>query len=704
MMMKRFATSLSIFTVALLGLAGCSSQSVPTNSSSNQTSTQNTAGNTASTANSQAQAGSSNGSSVDSTSDSTNLAPNNTTSATTSAPPSPIAFTADIQSVINGIQAKSAKMSDTIHATVTGNPYGKGIQAVRFVNASTGFLAGNGIILRTTDGGRVFQTSLQSSVDFTGLSAAKGQLSTIAAWGDHSIVVSQDGGKWWKTSALPKTSGTVQEVNLATQSEGFAILGDGYKTGTLWRTTDGGEDWTKVSTPSQVLSVSFGSDSVGWIGTQDGNIFETKNSGATWTRVFHPSAKYPGRPVVQAVSAQACWAMVIGGSGMSQTSYAVFRTADGSTWKPVLGVGTAGAGPAPDNASNAPKGPGLAPGPMVALNANQAAVAGVCRACGMGSAEVSATGNGGSSWTTHPTIQNGMGEPTSMSFISLNNGWMLDTTYTSGTVLLHTTDGGDTWKEVYPMVHPHPVEGISFLSAKIGYGLGIPGNANAVVKSTDGGHTWRAIGTLPAKGMKNPPVMVGHSPIDFVTDNRGYAVGADGNVYETTDGGQTWAASKVPQGKNSYISIHFADNGKYGVAWTYNSKAEVSGDGGNTWRTVSLPPNSTSEANADLYLAGLTKLPAAGGLKNWLHQQSPPWIGLKGTALAWLPGQSLQGLFITADGGAHWTNIYFGSNSPNPSDVEFVNSQDGWMIGMSGALLRTTDGGRVWTHAAHDHG
>lgn len=692
-----------MFGAVALSLTGCSAAS-----SSSQSTGQNSAANHTATADSSATTNTTGG-----TTNTTGAASANVTAATTStnttAPSSANAtggadtnsasLNGDVQSVIAGIHATGAHMLPTINASISGQPYGKGLRVVKFTSANVGFLAGQGVIMKTTDGGDLFQTAYRANIDFTGLAVPLGSKQDVFAWGHHAIVRSTDSGTKWGSIHVPPTSAAVQQVDFASAAEGFAITGNSGG-GTLWKTTDGGGQWSRVSTPpGGVQSVAFGNVSTGWVGLTNGDIIRTTDGGAHWRTVFHPHEQYPGRPEVQAVSDHAAWALIIGAAGMSQTSYSVFRTLGGVTWGPVLGVSTAGAGPAPDGATKAPRGPGSSPGPMVALSASQAVVTGTCEACGMGSGQVSSTNDSGAAWTTYPTIQNGMSMPTSVSFVSLKDGWVLDNTVSDGAFLLRTTDGGQTWHEVYPMVHPHPVEGVSFLNANTGYGLGVPGNANAVLKSTDGGHTWSQVGNLPAKSASLIMTM-GNSPIDFVSASRGYAVGPDGTVYATTDGGQTWALAIPASSQSPYDSVTFMPGGQYGIATSYGQNTEVTVNGGQTWNAVQFPSNLDNPAKVQLYVAGLAKLATAPTIKTLINAETARWFSVANDKVAVVPGQNEEGFFITSDGGAHWRNANFGQYL-NATTIDFANSQDGWLITLWGSLLRTTDGGHTWTHATH---
>jgi len=84
-----------------------------------------------------------------------------------------------------------------------------------------------------------------------------------------------------------------------------------------------------------------------------------------------------------------------------------------------------------------------------------------------------------------------------MSFASPSEGWLLDSSGVDIFTLLQTLDGGSTWTEVYPTVHPRPVNSVSFVNAQVGYGIGVPGDAGALLESDNGGHAWSEIGHAP---------------------------------------------------------------------------------------------------------------------------------------------------------------------------------------------------------------
>ena len=141
---------------------------------------------------------------------------------------------------------------------------------------------------------------------------------------------------------------------------------------------------------------------------------------------------------------------------------------------------------------------------------------------------------------------------TGLRFADSEHGWV----YGELGALFYTTDGGATWARQRVPTR-HLLLGASFLDARTGW---LSGGGLTVLKTSDGGATWRA-GTvfLPAtgEGAQQPKesVRVETEPLEsdtrqvggrrlnavwFATPERGWAVGGEGVIISTTDGGRTW--------------------------------------------------------------------------------------------------------------------------------------------------------------------
>lgn len=63
------------------------------------------------------------------------------------------------------------------------------------------------------------------------------------------------------------------------------------------------------------------------------------------------------------------------------------------------------------------------------------------------------------------------------------------------------------------------------------------------MQTTDGGETWRTgalVGLAPASNSNAGALRVRFTAANFVDNRRGWAVGAEGRVFATRDGGRTW--------------------------------------------------------------------------------------------------------------------------------------------------------------------
>ncbi len=587
-----------------------------------------------------------------------------------------------------------AHMTTTVQSQVQGTA-SQTLNTVRFVNASVGWIGGNGVIAHTTDGGQFFTMQYHGKLNIQSLDAVN--TADVFALGlgnantnTKQLIASSDGGEIWHTITTP---GSVHRVDFLSASVGYVIVGNGQKgTTKLYRTTDGGSYFTPITVPGAPMEMGFATLADGWVYTFSGALYHTTDGGSTWHQVLNHLPSSFDFAQLRVINANTAWFLIAGQGGMSQQSYSVFRTTNGTTWKPVLGVSTAGAGPAPGGATHAPQGPGSDPGPMAATGASSAVVVGECNACGMGTVSVETTSNGGQNWTKPRAITGVQGLPTfhSLSFPTATDGWLVDGSYSGPSTLLHTTDGGQMWQPVYLSGTVTPTLGFSFLTAQQGYGLGLPGDAGAVLVTTDGGESWHTMGNLPRQLEARYAGNVSSSSISFPTATDGYAIGSNGVVYHTTNGGRSFTQVNLPAIPGGYDTVYFANqNVGFAMSEFYPNRTEVTTDGGRHW-TLS---NARSLADAQDALAQENLAPT---LHTLIGAESANWVGAHDN-VAWLVGQNGQSIFVTQDGGAQWTNENFTTSQwPFPIAMQFVNANNGWMLSADGSLLRTQDGGKKW--------
>jgi photosystem II stability/assembly factor-like uncharacterized protein len=80
-------------------------------------------------------------------------------------------------------------------------------------------------------------------------------------------------------------------------------------------------------------------------------------------------------------------------------------------------------------------------------------------------------------------------------FTSLEQGWAVGEAINYGDFLVHTTDGGKSWAQVYPIIRP--IRDISFVDNLHGFGLWQLSDLGALLYTDDGGKSWSKIMNFP---------------------------------------------------------------------------------------------------------------------------------------------------------------------------------------------------------------
>ena len=143
----------------------------------------------------------------------------------------------------------------------------------------------------------------------------------------------------------------------------------------------------------------------------------------------------------------------------------------------------------------------------------------------------------------------------------------------------------------------------------------------------------------------------------------GWAVGTDGTILHTEDGGRSWE----PQ--SSGTSVHLSS-----VAFATPQSGWAVGEKGTILHTED---------------AGATWKPQSSGTREHLSS-----VAFATSQSGWAVGPGI--ILHTEDGGGTWKTQSGGSNASLRS-VSFVTPQSGWAVGDGGIILHTKDGGGAWT-------
>ena len=209
-------------------------------------------------------------------------------------------------------------------------------------------------------------------------------------------------------------------------------------------------------------------------------------------------------------------------------------------------------------------------------------------------------------------------------FRNKEDGYLL-----AGNRIFKTDDSGRTWRAAtgFP---PKDFEGASaelysvrFSSKKKGWVIGSLSRGDTVVDSlliytNDEGSSWLR---------KTAPVRGELIHLDFISDARGWIVGAGGTILYTEDAGETWIIQRSAVSETLY-HVDFQNDKK---GWVVGEHGIVlrTVDGGATWSKIPVPVHSTllsvqfvDDDNGWIVGRGGVVLRSSDGGLTWLQQDS----------------------------------------------------------------------------------
>jgi photosystem II stability/assembly factor-like uncharacterized protein len=337
----------------------------------------------------------------------------------------------------------------------------------------------------------------------------------------------------------------LSSIHMVDSGHGWGMAGS-----TVYRTSDGGSNWTNVMPRSvargaQTAAV-FRTISQAWLavapaaGSGSITVYRTSNGGASWqgAALSEQGGVQPGQRLSFA-DARRGWLLVNKGVGAGSNPYALLRTSDGGAhWTVVV-----------RSLFASPKTPSQLPSCdcTTAITFRDASTGWATgRVFRTTEAEwLYVTRDGGRTWRLQ-VLRMSRRFPVSETFAPMFFGHgigvlpvrLIDPRAANTFEVFRTGDGGRTWLPT-SLVHLGPGQ-ISYSFASSGQGWVTTGYR--LFHTVNGGHSWSA--AAPVTPLRNSPDRSGM--LQFLTANSGFALGPtdpnppSGILYATVDGGHSW--------------------------------------------------------------------------------------------------------------------------------------------------------------------
>ncbi len=474
------------------------------------------------------------------------------------------------------------------------------------------------------------------------------------------VAKTTDGGFSWNTQ-LTGVAQVYTSISFLNADTGFVgSSGTG-----LRRTYDGGQSWTAVTGYflTDSYRVGFVNDTLGYVTTYGNRISRTTNGGVNWTTVFNPGLS----------DFNYDFYMLNKDTGIAVSGSYVYRTTNGINWSgPFLLTGNirtcaiTKSGTAVVSGfygqirydasmpySNFVNYDNQATGDLYnRIEFFNSSIGFICTDYGY----IYKTTNAGQTWTAYRDTNLFADSFMDIAVIGSNK---IAVTNFDGDVLV-SSNNGQTFS-VFNVNGQDPMYAIDFPSASVGYAVGANGK---VVKTVNGGSSWT--------NLSFPSTSLPLKDVEFIDPTTGYIGGNGGYVYKTTNGGVSWSDVFV-SGLWEIQQIYFVSQD---TGWAIDNYGVVAKtiDGSATW-TI------TDTIGLNLQTADLKFFDANFGI-----------------ACGRSNLQSGANYSLTRDGGETWTDYAFYINT-GLKGVYIADTTRVFFSGENSAIIFTGDSLLVTTMA-----
>ncbi len=311
--------------------------------------------------------------------------------------------------------------------------------------------------------------------------------------------------------------------------------------------------------------------------------------------------------------------------------------------------------------------------------------------------------DGGKTWLSQSCIDddlNRFGNLEDIYMLDTLNGWAVG----ENPNIYYTKNGGQTWNEHY--IPGDFLNSVQFISIDKGWAA----SNNFLYFSTDTGRTWN---TYPYNGDINC--------IFFINELYGYAVGENGYILKTLDGGEYWEYIKyfhdtiilnkvlVTENNKIWISAVNTNNYKEGMLYISTNSAKsfsilkkikeyiitIAEVGTNLF----VLSDSLYKIIIDNYQVVSKKLPVEANFTDMFFiGEDTIWLtGYTGNPYSSHPDDRVKGfIYLSIDKGDNWTKKYHETDNVIINKIYFTDKNKGFIVGDFGYLAKTINGGDNW--------
>jgi len=224
--------------------------------------------------------------------------------------------------------------------------------------------------------------------------------------------------------------------------------------------------------------------------------------------------------------------------------------------------------------------------------------------------------------------------------------------------ILKSTDGGNSWRNIPDYYNKGILRSVQFVNDSTGY---ITGD-NSILKTEDQGENW-----YPLSYPVDPNFGTAYKNLFFFDKDRGFFVGTYGHLLATTDGGKT--VHDTTLGNNQLTSIDFIDDS---IGLVAGNEIYKTTNGGRSWRKINID-----------------------NLGLWPN--APTFNKIKFITDSFVVAGGSPGIFaISSDGGETWTASSLNGNIGKVTDFYFFDTTNGVIAG-DGKIFYTHDGGKTFS-------